>query len=189
MKVIGLTGTLGSGKSSVKQLILQKYNCYYVTLSDVIRGELEKKRGLLDRTALQDMGDEMRKKYGAHILAMLAIEYLPKVKEVTVIDGIRNPGEVEYLKNKFGKDFALIAVDAPVEVRFERTKARGDQKDPQTMEEFLELDKRDKGEGQPAYGQQVAACVAVADFKIDNSSAPEQLEQQVNEVMQKIMSG
>lgn len=189
MKVIGLTGTMGSGKNTIKQLIMHKFNCYHVTLSDVIRGEIEKRRGIFDRTALQDMGNEMRKKYGTHILAMLAVEYLPRDKELMIIDGIRNPGEAEYLKKRFGADFALVAVDAPIELRFERTKSRNDLKDPKTIEEFAELDRRDKGEGEPPHGQQVGACTAIADFKIENNGTPEQLEQQVNEVMQKIMSG
>jgi len=189
MKIIGVTGTIGSGKNTVKHLIRRKFNCYHVALSAVIRGEIEKKRGNFNRITLQDMGNEMRQKYGTHILALLAIEYLPRDKEMIIIDGIRNPGEVEYLKKKFGSDFALIAVDAPLEIRFDRIRGRGDPKDPQTIEEFIELDKRDKGQGEPAHGQQVAACIADADYKIENNGTPEQLEQKINEVMKKIISG
>lgn len=189
MKVIGLTGTIGSGKNTIKHLLLRKFNCYHVGLSDVIRGEVEKKRGNFNRTTLQDMGNEMRQKYGPHILALLAIEYLPRDKEMIVVDGIRSPGEVAYLKKKFGPDFALIAVDAPIEMRFERIKGRNDQKDPKTLEEFTELDKRDKGQGEPAHGQQVGACVAAADYKIENNGTPEQLEQKVDEVMKKVIAG
>lgn len=186
MKVIGLTGTIGSGKKVVKQFILRRFNCYHVTLSDVIRGEVEKKRGTLNRTTLQDMGNEMRKKYGTHVLALLATEYLPRDKEMIVIDGIRNPGEVEYLKKNFGKDFVLIAVDAPKKIRFERLKIRNDPKDPQTFEEFEKMDARDQGEGEPPYGQRVGACIAMAEFKISNDGSLEQLEEKVLEAMKKI---
>lgn len=189
MKVIGFTGTIGSGKNTAKHLIMRKFNCYHVTLSDVIRGEIEKRRGNLNRTTLQDMGNEMRKKYGTHILALIAVEYLPRDKEMIIMDGIRNPGEVEYLKKKFGSGFALIAVDAPIEIRFERIKARGDPKDPKALEEFVELDKRDKGEGEPAHGQQVAACIEMTDFKIENNGTPEQLEEKIDDVMKKIIRG
>ena len=189
MKVIGLTGTLGSGKNTVKHFILRKFNCYHVTLSDVIRAEIEKKRGTLNRLTLQDIGNEMRQKYGVHILALIAIEYLPRDKEMIIVDGIRNPGEAEYLKKKFGEDFKLIAIDAAQEVRFERTRRRAGPKDLETLEEFIELDKRDKGEGEPAHGQQVAACINMADFKIENNDSPEQLEQKIDEVMKKIFAG
>lgn len=189
MKVIGLTGTMGSGKNTVKHILLRKFKCYHVTLSDVILGEIEKKRGTFNRTTLQDMGDEMRKKYGGHILALIAIEYLPRDKEMIVVDGIRNPGEVEYLRKKFGKDFALMAVDAPTETRFQRIKGRNDPKDPKTLDEFSETDRRDRGEGQPPHGQHVAACVAMAEFKIENNGTSEQLEGKIDEVMKKVIAG
>lgn len=189
MKVIGLTGTMGSGKNTVKKIILSRFNCYHVTLSDVIRGEIEKKRGNLNRTTLQDMGNEMRQKYGTHILAMLAVEYLPRDKEMIIVDGIRNPGEAEYLKKKFGNSFVLIAVDAPTEKRFERLKGRADPKDPKTLEEFKETDARDQGEGEPEHGQRVGACVAMAEFKISNDGPLDKLEKKVMEVMEKIGSG
>jgi dephospho-CoA kinase len=188
MKVVGLTGTLGSGKSIVKDIILKSFNCYHVTLGDVIRGEIEKKRGLMNRKSLQDMGNELRQKYGGHILAKLAIEYLPRDKELIVIDGIRNPAEADWLKRKFGGDFFLIAIDAPFEKRLEFIFSRGSQRDPKTIEEFKAFDARDRGEGEPETGQQVDKCIAIADFKIMNEGTAEELHVKVMEVMQKIMS-
>jgi len=80
---------------------------------------------------------------------MLAVEYMPKEKNFIIIDSIGNPGEVEYLKKKYGKTFKLLAVDANEKIRFERLLVRGEKKDPKTWEEFLEMDKRDKGFDEP----------------------------------------
>jgi len=187
MKVVGLTGTMGSGKQTVMNIMLKKVSAYHVTLSDVIRGEIEKKHGYLNRTTLQDMGNEMRQKYGSHILALLAVEYLPRDKEMIIVDGLRHPHEVEYLKQKFGSAFHMIAVDAPLEVRFERVQKRADMKDPRALDSFKEADKRDKGEGEPPHGQHVAECVKMADFVINNHGTAKELEAQVNEVLKKIM--
>lgn len=187
MKVVGLTGTIGSGKSSVKQILLQKFNCYHVTLADVIRAEIEKKRGRFNRKTMQDMGNELRRKYGNHILAKLAIEYLPRDKELIVIDGIRNPAEAEWLRRKFGSDFTLIAVDAPAELRLKFLLNRGEKRDPKTVEEFKAMDARDRGVGEPEWGQQVDKCLEIADYKIINDSTMEELERKVMEIMQKIM--
>jgi dephospho-CoA kinase len=186
MKVIGLTGTMGSGKEVVKDFLIKKFNCYYVTLSDVIRGEIEKKKGNLTRQTQQDMGNEMRKKYGPHILAMLAIEYLSKSKEMAVIDGIRNPGEIEYLRKKFGPDFKLIAIDASPEVRFERILKRGQASDPKTWEEFAALDERDKGKDEPEYGQQVKRCMEQANFTVMNDGTLEEFENKINEIVKNL---
>lgn len=186
MKVIGLTGTIGCGKEVVSNVLKRKFNCYYVYLSSMIRGELEKKKKNFNRVTLQDMGNEMRKKYGTHILAMLAIEYLGRDKEMIIIDGIRNFGEAEYLKKRFKGNFKLIAVDAPKEARFERISKRARKDDPKTIEEFNALDSRDQGEGEPEYGQQTKKCIEKADFVIINDGSVEQLEAKVNEIIIKL---
>jgi len=186
MKVVGLTGTIGSGKNLVKEILMRKFNCYHVTLSDVIRGEMERKKHTFNRTTLQEMGNEMRRSYGSHILAMLAVEYLPRDKEMIIIDGIRNPGEADYLRKKFGEKFVWIAVDAPQQMRFERAKQRKQHNDPETLEEFVALDERDQGKGEPEWGQQVGRCMEQADFVIINDGTQEQLEQKISEIFSRV---
>ncbi len=188
MKVIGLTGTMGSGKEVVKDFIKQKYNCYYVTLSDIIKTEMEKKKGAIDRTTLQDMGNEMRKKYGNHILAMLAVEYLGRDKQAIIVDGIRHTAEIDYLKKKFGDGFKLVAVDAPQEMRFQRISQRG-REDPNAWEEFVKADERDQGIGEAEYGLHVKDCIDRADALIVNDGSLEDLQKKVDEVTQKIFAG
>ncbi|MEM7818659.1 MAG: AAA family ATPase [Candidatus Aenigmatarchaeota archaeon] len=186
-KVVGITGTIASGKDTVKKILQSKFNCYTVSLSSIIKAELEKKKNKnFSRKNLQDLGNELRKKYGTHILAMLAVEYLQRDKELIIIDGIRNPGEVDFLRKKFGNKFVLIGVDANPEIRFERIKKRGNDSDPKTWEEFLEIDKRDQGENEPEYGQKTKECLEKADFLIINDSTLEDLEKKVNEIAEKI---
>jgi len=182
--VVGLTGTLGSGKEMAKLAIKKNFSCYYVTLSTIIRGELERKKQTFNRAKLQELGDQMRKQYGPHILAMLAVEYLPRNKDLIIIDGIRNPGEVEYLKKKFGGQFLLIAIDAPQNVRWERVQKRGEKADPKNFEEFVEVEKRDLGEAEPDYGQQVKACMKLADVTVINDGSVEDLEKKMKEAIQ-----
>lgn len=186
MKVIGLTGSIGSGKEVVKDILMKRFNCWYVHLSSMVKGELEKKRSGYDRKMMQDLGNELRKKYGAHILAKIAVDYMQRDKEMLIVDGIRNPGEIEYLRKKFGKDFVLIAVDAPQQLRFERIAKRARPTDPKALEEFVVLDERDQGKGEPDYGQQTVKCSEQADFVIVNNGTAEEMENKVNEIIQKI---
>src|SRR5436309_1062173 len=112
MKVIGLTGTIAAGKEVAIQELQKRFNCYYISLSSIIRGELEKKKKTFNRFNLQDLGNQMRKSYGNYILAKIAVSYMPRDKEMMIVDGIRNPGEIDFLKRHFGSDFKLIAVNA-----------------------------------------------------------------------------
>jgi dephospho-CoA kinase len=186
MIVVGIVGTLCSGKEATKRILMERYTAYHVTLSDVIRAELEKKKGLFNRVTLQDMGNEMRKKYGSEILAKLAISYLPRDKQMIIVDGIRNPGEIGYLKKNFGNKFVLLAVDAPQEVRWQRMQRRSKTTDLKNFEEFLDADKRDLGEGEPVWGQQVKACMEQADFTVMNDGSLEDLKIKINEIFKGI---
>lgn len=188
MKVIGLTGTIACGKEVVKDLISRKFDSYQVSLSGAIRGEMEKKKlgREFSRRTLQDIGNELRKKYGAHILAKVSTEFMPRAKPVMIVDGIRNSGEVEYLRKTFKNDFILVAVNAPQQLRFERVQKRNRPLDPKTWEEFVALDERDQGKDEPPYGQQVKKCIEMADIVIENDGDESQLSAKLAELFSKI---
>jgi dephospho-CoA kinase len=184
--IVGLTGTLCSGKETAKRILMERFSAYHVTLSDVIRGELEKKKGVFNRFTLQDLGNEMRRKYGTEILAKMAISYLPRDKQMIIVDGIRNPGEISYLKKNFGNKFVLLAVDSPQEVRWQRMQGRNKVTDPKSFEEFVEAEKRDLGEGEPAWGQHVRDCMQQADFTVMNDGSLEDFRNKIFEVFKGI---
>ncbi|MCI4445736.1 MAG: AAA family ATPase [Candidatus Aminicenantes bacterium] len=167
IKLIGLTGTNGAGKGEVAAFF-KGLGYAYISLSDILRDEL-KKRGLeISRDNLIACGNELREKYGPDILARRAAE---KIAGPTVIDSIRNSKEVEYLRS-LGQ-FILIAVDAPVEIRFERVKKRGRNESASTLEEFRQKEELER-RGQ-LNGQQLEACMSLADITIINDSTVEDL--------------
>jgi len=187
IKVIGLTGIFGSGKETVKDMLIHKLNAYHVTLSSLIRDEVLRKKGIkVGRGELQDLGNELRKLYGNDVLVKMAWDFLPKNKEFIIVDGIRNPGEVEFLKKKVGKDFVLVAVDAPQQLRYERASKRGTQKDPKSWEEFLKMEERDLGINEPFYGQQVKKCMDMADVTIINDGDKAALEAKISEFVKSL---
>jgi len=186
MKVIGLTGTIAAGKELVREELQKRFNCYYVSLSSIIRGELEKKKKSFNRATLQDLGNHMRKSYGHHILAKLAVSYMPRDKEMMIVDGIRNPGEIDFLKKTFGGDFKLIAVDADTQIRFQRVLSRARSTDPKTYEDFLKIDQRDQGSGEKPFGQNSKSCMEKADFTLMNDGNVQDFVLKMNEMLQKI---
>jgi len=189
--VIAVTGTLCSGKGVVAR-ILESKDCDIDTFSSVIRDEL-KSAGIIapDRTQLQDEGNRLRKEFGSQILAeRLLLKYKDSVKPL-VIDGLRNVGELEYLKDN--SDFVLIGVDAPIESRWSFTQKRKTSKDFIDYDAFVKLDARDQGLNEPLNGQQVGMCLAQADYLIYNDEEFEHLESsklylQVIEIYRKILT-
>lgn len=159
--VIGLTGPLSSGCSTVAKYLSEK-EFYLIRLSDIIRNETDQRTP----TGLQDKGDELRATRGAAVLVELAFkDLLRKAPEKIVIDGIRNPAEVKYLR-RFS-NFFLIGLDGARQERLRRYRIKtGTEISDQ---DFFEIDERDSGKNQPDHGQQVARCIDLADFQIINN--------------------
>jgi len=167
MKTIGLTGTNGSGKGAAAKYFIRKGYAYY-SLSDVIREELKKDGLEPTRDNLIRKGNELRSLGGADFLARQVIE---KVEGKTVIDSIRNPEEVRFLKSK--KNFILLAIDADVALRYERVQRRGRDESAATLKEFIEKEEEEKTTN-PTH-QQLHTCLEMADFTVLNEESLEDL--------------
>jgi dephospho-CoA kinase len=99
--IIGLTGTKASGKGMVSEILREK-GFFYTSTSDQVRKEAILKNLINYTTAdLQNIGNEIREKFGAEELIKRCIKEADG-KEKVVIDGIRNPGEVKELKKLGG---------------------------------------------------------------------------------------
>jgi dephospho-CoA kinase len=96
--IVGLTGTLASGKGVVSEYFKEK-GYVYLSLSDELRA-LARERGIeITRENLQNLGDEMRAKEGVGFLAKLVVKRIKENNyENAIVDGIRNPGEIIELK-------------------------------------------------------------------------------------------
>jgi len=171
--LIGIVGPIACGKGVIVDYLKQKHGYISFSLSSILHDEL-KKQGItvFTRTTLQDRGDELRKKEGEGVLAKRAIEQLKaqssKLKaEKIIIEGIRNPGEVEYLRSIPG--FFLIAIDAKQTIRYQRVLSRGKPWDPKDWKTFLQVDGRDRGDTETSNGQQVRKCMELADIRIENN--------------------
>lgn len=173
-RLIGLTGTNGAGKGEVANYFRQK-GYGYVSLSDVIREELMARGLEASRDNLIACGNELREKFGPDILARRAAE---KIQGPTVIDSIRNTREIAYLRSL--GDFILLAVDAPLEVRFERVKKRGRNESATTLEEFRLKEEQEKHRDDT--GQQLEACLRQADLTIINDGSITELWKKLEEL-------
>ncbi len=181
--LIGLTGTNGAGKGEVAKYLREKgFN--YFSLSDILREELNKKSLELSRKNLQNIGNQLRKKFGPGILAERTIK---KIKDKSIIDSIRNPEEIRKLREfakKSGTVFFLLSVDAPIKLRFERLKERRTIESAETLEEFK---KREQFEmGKEIHWQQIDTCMKMADYTIINDGTLEKLYKKINKILKEI---
>jgi deoxycytidylate deaminase len=174
--IIGLTGSFGSGCSTIAAVLKDRFGFGVVRVSDFIRAEAQK-AGVSEptREELQNIGDEARKARPAAwaeqaLQTILKIAANGKVRG-WVIDGLRNLEEVNYLRHQ--PRFVLIAADCqPASKRFNRISVQlsaAGKGYPGGWQQFQKDDERDRDDDKP-HGQQVVRCVDDADILITNDA-------------------
>ena len=173
--VIGLTGPVGSGASTMAKILEKDYDFHRFKMSDEITAELSqqgclKSRGEFGwRSQKQDHGNLRRKETLGTGCRYWVDKVLARIDQAgigsapVVIDGIRNHHEVEALRRAYF-NFFLIAVCAEREYRWARVKEDYGDK----FAEFKRDDQRDNDEGLE-WGQTVQKCVDHADFVFSNN--------------------
>ncbi len=167
--ILGFVGPVGSGCSFVASGLSEQYeNFEYFKVSDILRDELKKKGNTKPSIAdLQNKGNELRRKNNEGYLVEALIKNISenekyKTTNEIIIDGIKNVGEVRYLR--FYSNFYLFSIHADKYIRRERSVG----KIVETGDEFDEIDKRDELENEP-YGQQVKDCDYLSDIIVLNN--------------------
>ena len=173
--IIGLTGTNASGKGTLAKYLVKKGFSYY-SLSDELRQLMEERNIVATRENLIKEGTKYRSEQGRGYLATLVIK---KIEGNAVVDSVRNLGEIEELRKL--ENFYLIAIDAPVGIRFQRAKKRMSSRDQKTFEEFVAKQKEElAGKGSE---QQLVVCMEKADFKIINDSDLKNLYKKMDAIL------
>ena len=179
--ILGITGPVCSGADTLGK-ILEEKGFVWISFSDILREELNKRGEEVTRDSLQKIGNELREKYGSGVLSERIIERVNKDKGKNyVVGNMRNPGEVERFRKV--KDFFLIKIDAPQKLRFQRMLERKREKDPRTFSDFLELEKQENGKNQKEHGLHHFRVFDMADFVIINDSTLEELRKRIDSLL------
>ena len=179
--VIGLTGPNGAGKGEVCKFLKEK-NFSVFSLSDILREEAKKLSLAATRENLIYLGNKLRQKYGANILASKCIKQIcSNSNEYVVVDSIRTPQEIVEFKKKFKNKFVLLHIDAPLRLRYKFIKLRNRPGDPKSYKEFLEIEKKEKSKH--AVQQQIHKCKLLSDFFIYNNKDLTHLHSQINKIL------
>jgi dephospho-CoA kinase len=186
--ILGLTGSNCSGKDTIADYIVAKYNFIHYSLSDFLRIKMKEQNIPITRENLISFGKSLREKDGNGALAKLALEKIashmksdPTSKNFC-ITSIRHPDEVRQLRKE--KSFILMYVDAPDDVRFERLLKRNRAGDPLTFERFKELEAMESQDS--GSGQQLSNTAKLADIKfINDFNDISELESSVYKILKK----
>ena len=181
--IIGLTGKNASGIGEVANYLKSKGFLYF-SLSDVIREEATRRGLEHSRDNLIKLGNELRKKFGPSYLAQQINNKINlKLSQIRnhnfVVDSIRSPFEAkELMKNK---DFILVGVDAPIELRFERLRERNRLGDAKTLEDFKKQEERENLKSDT--NQQLDATFGMAQEIILNNGALDELHTKIDDLL------
>jgi dephospho-CoA kinase len=174
-RLIGLTGTNGAGKGEAAAFLVRRGYEHH-SLSDAIRDALAADGLEPSRDNLILKGNDLRREGGPDVLARRIAE---KIRGRAVIDSIRNPSEIAFLRTQEG--FFLIALDAPPARRFERAAKRGRNESAPDLAAFLRKEAEENGADPGA--QQIGRCMALADATVINDGTLDDLYRKLEDLI------
>lgn len=180
--IIGVTGTINSGKDTVGDMIKAKTGWPTFSIPDEVR-IIATERGLpLDDMALNSISVEYKDKYGLGYWMEQGLKRF--AGQNFIVTSLRNPGEIVPLRAT--GHFFLICVDAPLEMRYKRALARGRAGEENlTIEQFKERDQFTRNG--PPNAQRIDDIVKQADFIVENTGTLEELEAKIDAILADII--
>jgi len=177
--IIGITGSIASGKDTVADYLKEKGFISF-SHSDVLREMMQNEGIETTIPNLTEYGNNLREHKGHGYLSQIISDKI-KGNENVVITSIRQVGEIEYYRKRWGKKFILIKLDAPKEMRLERLLKRNRPGDVKSMAELDAIEKKQaNGKGG---GMNMNKCFKMADIQIDNCGTFKDLYNKVDELI------
>lgn len=171
MKVYGLTGLPGSGKSEIGRVAKER-GYPVVRMGDMVWDHLRDLGYELRSEIVGKVAHQRREKEGADVWAKVTADYIrDSIKDsepdFVFIDGVRSIDEADRFRKEFD-DFSIVAVHTSPATRYERILARKRVDDTLSYESFMEREKRELSWG-------IARVIVLADIMIVNDGSLEEL--------------
>ena len=185
MIIIGITGTLGAGKGTMVDYLVQKRGFAHFSVRSYLQREMKKRNMPNNRDSMTSLANELRAKYSPSYITDELYKEAIESGEHCIIESIRTPGEIDSLQQK--GSFFLFAVDAQAQVRYNRIKLRASATDDISFDTFKSNEAREMNNEDPNK-QNLKKCIAMADYRFDNNGSLEQLQQKTELVIEKLLN-
>lgn len=181
MKIIGIIGSIGSGKDFISEHISKKYNFKVIHTGEIVRNIAKNMGLMLNRNDLLSVSKKCYNNFGKKYFVNIIISEIRKADtEFIIINSIRSKSDVELLKKEFGNQFVLVYIKSGKTTRFNRLINRGDDRDPITFEEFL------KQEADEEKTFSTNNAIKLADYQIENNQSTNELFNQIQIMMKQL---
>ena len=175
--ILGFTGEKAGGKGTAAAYMRERYGASSYRYSDFLRTILGVLGLSVSREHLITLSVSLRRDFGEDVLARAIAAAAEKdPHEIVVVEGIRRVADCENLRAL--PNFHLIHLTAEVKIRYERSKARGENAGDQEMafEQFL------KEELAPTEIS-IRDTAALAETKIENNGTKEELYKKIDDLV------
>ena len=177
--IIGITGTLGAGKGTVVEYLIQKGFTHY-SVRDFLSAELVKRGLEKNRDNMLLVANDLRATYGPGYIADQLLAQAVAGGGNAVIESIRSLGEGATIKAGGGR---MWAVDADLPVRYARITKRGSETDAVSYEKFVQDEQAEYANTDPSKNN-LKKLIETADVVFQNNGSQGELFTQVEKALQ-----
>ena len=180
MQITGITGTLGAGKGTIVDYLVKEKGFNHFSVRQYLTGEMEKQGLANNRDNMVVTANNLRAKYSPSFIIEELYKLAKEKGENAVIESIRTPGEIDFLKKQ--GYFLLLAIDADPKIRYERIIDRKSSTDDIDFNTFVANEKREFTSDDPNK-QNLKKCIDQADIVLNNDGTINDLYQQLESKM------
>lgn len=186
-KVIGITGTFLAGSGTAARLLSEMIGAPVASYSGKL-GEMVAQKGLpIQRVSFHSVGNELRSRDPEGLSKLIIADFgKARGKKFFVAEKLRSMGDYNGLKRRYGKNFILLAIDAPAMARYKRSLARrrGGEENA-SFGQFVESELKENKPGASEGEMNISALMQLADYLIVNEGSEQELERKLREFSKK----
>lgn len=183
MIIVWITWTLGAGKGTIVDYLVQKKWFQHFSVRAFITQEIERRGLPVIRDNMVLIGNDLRAQYGSSYIVEQLYEQAKASWNNCIIESLRTVGEVEALKKK--ENFYFFAIDADPKIRYERIVRRASESDHVSYEKFIDDEQKEMNNTDPTK-QNVAKCMQLVDHIFNNNGTLEELNKQIETTIEQL---